>query len=172
MTDKKRKIIGNALAFAVIILAALIYCRPVPLSALGGWGDDPDIFAYLYCESYHTNDRGELAAEVYTVDSAAGAAAWSDLLDSIRVCRMPFNWLGNLHPGAGAHQLADGMTDWSLHAHDQNTEGGMVGLQSYGEGRFCYTTPKLDRYLSCAVKDADEIQQKIDALMEQYGVKQ
>lgn len=172
MTDKKHKIIGNSLVFAAIVIAVLIYCRPVPLSALGGWEDDPDIYAGMYYEIYHTNDRGQLAAEVYTADSSDGAEAWSDLLDSIRVYRMPLNWLGNLHPGAGAHQLTDGMTDWNLHAHDQNTEDSMVGLQSYGEGRFCYTTPKLNQYLPCAVKNADEVQQKIDALIEQYGVKQ
>lgn len=172
MTEKKRMIIGNTLVFAAIVIAVLIYCRPVSLSALGGWEDDPDIFAYLYYEVYHKNDRGDLDTEVYTADSADGAEAWSDLLDSIRVYRMPFNWLGNLHPGAGAHQLADGMTDWSLHAFDQSAETGMVGLQSYGKGQFCYTTPKLNRYLPCYVKNADEIQQKIDVLMEQYSTKQ
>lgn len=172
MTDKKRRIIGNSLVFALIFLALAIYCRPIPLSTLGGWNDDPDIFAYLYYETYHTDDLGRLAAKVYTADSGDGDEAWSDLLDSIRVYRMPFNWLGNLHPGAGDHQLADGMTDWRLHAFDQSAETGIVGLESYGEGQFCYTTPKLDRYLPCAVKDADEIRQKIDALMEQYGVKQ
>ena len=169
MTDKKRKIIGNSLVFAVLILAALIYCRPVPLSALGGWGDDPDVYADLYYEIYHTNDRGQLAAEVYNAASANGE--WSDLLDSIRVCRMPFNWLGDLLPGAGAHQLADGMVDWNLHAHDQSTESSMVGLQTYGEGRFCYTTPKLDRYLPCYVQNAEEVHARAMALLEQYGQK-
>ena len=167
MTDKKRKIIGNTLVFALIFAALALYCRPVPLSTLGGWTDDPDIYADLYYEAYHTNAQGKLAADVYAAASANGE--WSDLLASIRVCRMPFNWLGNLLPGTGAHQLADGMTDWNLHAHDQSAENSMVGLQAYGEGQFCYTTPRLNQYLPCAVKDADELQQKIDALIEQYG---
>ena len=116
-----------------------------------------------------TNGWGELAAEVYTAASANGE--WSDLLASIRVCRMPLNWLGNLLPGVGSHELTDGMADWSLHTHDQNAEAGIVGLQSYGEGQFCYTAPKLDRYLSCYVPRSDDLQRKIDALIAQYRLK-
>ena len=81
MTDKKRKIIGNTLVFALIFAALALYCRPVPLSTLGGWTDDPDIYADLYYEVYHTNAQGKLAADVYAAASANGE--WSDLLASI-----------------------------------------------------------------------------------------
>jgi len=169
MTERKRKIIGNGLVFAAIFLAVAIYCRPVSLRDLGSWNDDAEPYAYVSYEIWRVKlQRDNWFAGSY---DAAGEEqeAWDDLISSIRVCRMPFNWLGNLHPGAGAHQLIEGQAEWNLHTFPNNDTDSPVGLQYYGENRFCYSAKALNRNLPCIVLNSEEICAKIDALIAQYG---
>lgn len=172
MTDKKRKIIGNLLVFLALIVAALIYCRPVPLSALGGWDADEPVFPYL---SYEVNypDRPGQSWETYTAqrpeDDPAAQEDWDALVESIRVYRMPLNWLGRFYPGRFTHQLwPEGKPIWRLNLICD--EGAHVQLCFYNDRDMVYSNGNGE--LPCTIANKETVCAQIDALMEQYGVKQ
>lgn len=171
--EKKRRLIGNALVLLVLILAALIYCRPVPLSVLGGWDEDAVLYPYL---SYQINfpDRPGQSWEdyeaQYPLDDPAAQEEWNDLIASIRVRRMPLNWMGRFYPGRPTHQLwPEGKPVWRLNMFSEDSE--RVQLCFYNDRDMVYSNARGAGELPCTIVNQDEICAKIDALIAQYGEK-
>ncbi len=172
MTDKKRKLIGNGLVFALIFVALAVYCRPIPLTRL------LDIPEGEVSEGYVTypvfQNEPPLGIDMFLVTTYAEnetpvpKETWDAWIASIRVRRGPLNWLGNLYPSGGVTDLEE---PWALYL--TKADGSHLGsLHSYDGSRFGYTTPKLDRYLPCYVQNADEVCAQAMTLLDQYGKQQ
>lgn len=170
MTDKKRKLIGNALVFAVIVIAALIYCRPLSLAELLDIpeGEAPD--GYIVYPMFQ--NEPPIRIDMYQVttyeqnENPVPKEEWDAWIASIRVRRGPLNWLGNLYPSSWGH--TDVEEPWYLYLTRE--DGSHFGsLNSYGDGRFDYTGGDLNKYLPCYVQNADEVHAQAMALFNQYG---
>lgn len=173
MTDKKRKLIGNALVFAVIVIAALIYCRPLTLTELLDIpeGEAPD--GYIVYPIFQ--NEPPIGIDTYLVtayeqnENPVPKEEWDAWIASIRIRRGPLNWLGNLYPSPGGHSRID--TPWYLYLTKE--DGGHFGnINFYGDGRFDYTGENLNKYLPCYVQNANEVHAQAMALLDRYGKQQ
>lgn len=175
MTKRNRKILTISLALLVFILAEVIYCRPISLATLGGWGKGPVDRAFVFYQIGHQDTPGsEMEYETgdadYRPDTATDAEreAWEDLISSIRVRRGPFNWMGVLDAPTRSFQFTDGTVAWNLYVicYDKYT----VDLQyNTNTGRFLYFAKRMRNSLSCTVLNSEEVCAKMDALIERFG---
>lgn len=166
MTKRKRTVIGNTLVFAAIVIAVLIYCRPVSLMELSGTEEFP---AFIWVRWEVAQEEPPHDRVIYEVRSEweipAAQEALETLFSTIRVRRGPLNWLGSLYPSTG-HILQD--TPWYMEFFTQ--DGSRLGsLHYYGGYQFDYNIMGLDVYLPCYMQNADEICTMMDTIFAQYG---